>query len=208
MSTHKHEPSAIARLYSPSATQPEIVDVPAMNFLMVDGRADPNHSELYKDAIETLYALSYTLKYTIKDREKVDYQVSLLEGLWWSDAAESFLYVSRDAWRWTLMVRQPTVVTSLCVEQAIEDVRRKKTLAALSGVRLETLHEGVSAQILHIGASATAASTVRKLHEFIDTQGGVFEGRVQKHHEIYLGDPRRAALEKPMTVIRQPFMHT
>jgi hypothetical protein len=208
MSTHPQDQDAELRkqLYNPSSKQPSIVEVPAMNFLMVDGVGDPNTSPQYKDAIETLYALAYTLKFAIKHAEKIDYQVSLLEGLWWSDALDVFRAGARDAWRWTMMVRQPTVVTPAWMETAVEEVRRKKDLPALPGVRLEPFHEGLSAQIMHIGPYATEAPTIQALHDFIHAQGGVFDGRVQKHHELYLGDPRRAAPEKLRTVIRQPFV--
>lgn len=208
MATHAQDQDAELRkqLYNPSAKQPSIVDVPAMNFLMVDGIGDPNTSQQYKDALESLYALSYTLKFAIKYAEKVDYQVSMLEGLWWSDTLDEFLTGTRDAWRWTMMVRQPSVVTPAWMAHAVEEVQQKKDLPALPGVRLETFHEGLAAQIMHIGPYATEASTIQKLHDFIHAEGGVFDGHVQKHHELYLGDPRRAAPEKLKTVIRQPFV--
>ena len=206
MHTPSQEPATPERLYKPSSKEPSIVDVPAMTFLMVDGTGDPNTSQQYKEAIETLYALSYTLKFSIKHAEKVDYQVSMLEGLWWSDDLDAFLAGARDAWQWTMMVRQPAVVTPDWLEQARAEVARKKKLPALPGVRLATFHEGLAAQIMHIGPYAAEAPTIQKLHDFIHAQGGVFDGRVQKHHEIYLGDPRRAAPEKLRTVIRQPFV--
>jgi hypothetical protein len=193
------------RLYSPSSKEPSIVDVPPMTFLMVNGVGDPNTSQQYKDAIEALYALSYTLKFAIKHADKVDYQVSMLEGLWWSDELDAFLAGARDAWRWTMMVRQPAAVTPERLEEARAEAARKKNLAALPGVRLEPFHEGLAAQIMHIGPYTAEAPTIQKLHDFIHAQGGDFDGRVQKHHELYLGDPRRAAPEKLKTVIRQPF---
>lgn len=210
MSAHTHDQDAELRkrLYNPSSKEPSIVDVPAMNFLMVDGIGDPNTSQQYKDAIEALYALSYTLKFAIKRAEKVDYQVSMLEGLWWSDAMDAFLAGARDAWRWTMMVRQPSMVTSERLAQALAEVQRKKQLPALPGVRLETFHEGLAAQIMHIGPYSAEAPTIQKLHDFIHAEGGVFDGRAQKHHELYLGDPRRAAPEKLKTVIRQPFVRS
>ena len=98
MSTHPQDQDAELRkqLYNPSSKQPSIVEVPAMNFLMVDGVGDPNTSPQYKDAIETLYALAYTLKFAIKHAEKIDYQVSLLEGLWWSDDMDAFVSGVRE----------------------------------------------------------------------------------------------------------------
>lgn len=203
MSTDANAQDAIQRLYKASARQPEIVEVPALNFLMIDGQGDPNTSQHYHEVLEALYALSYTLKFAIKAAEKVDYSVSALEGLWWSDEMEVFLTGARDRWRWTMMMRQPVVVTPAWFERAVVEVQRKKTLPALPHIRLESYHEGLAAQILHIGSYAAEAPTIARLHEFIRAEGGVL---AKKHHEIYLGDPRRAAPEKLKTVIRQPFV--
>lgn len=203
--TLEQELAARDRLYKPSAKKVEVVDAPAMNFLMVDGVGDPNSSQPYMDALEALYALTYTLKFGLKQVEGVNYRVAPLEGLWWSDAMDVFLAGAREKWQWTMMIAQPSVVTSEWVERASEEVRRKKNPPALQLVRFASFQEGLAAQIMHIGPYATEAPTIQRLHEFIHAQGGVFDGRVQKHHEIYLGDPRRAAPEKLKTVIRQPF---
>ena len=204
--TLEQELAARDRLYKPPAKKAEIVDVPAMDFLQVDGIGDPNTSQPYMDALEALYSLSYTLKFALKQAEGVNYRVAPLEGLWWSDAMDAFLIGERDKWRWTMMIAQPSVVTLEWVERASEEVRRKKNPPALQLVRFASFHEGLAAQIMHIGPYATEAPTIQRLHDFIHAQGGVFDGRVQKHHEIYLGDPRRAAPEKLKTVIRQPFV--
>lgn len=208
MSTQSLEAELAARdrLYRPSAKTVEIVDVPAMDFLMIDGDGDPNGSQPYMDAIEALYSLSYTLKFALKQAEGVNYRVAPLEGLWWSDDMAVFLAGDRTAWRWTMMIAQPSVVTPAWMERASEEVRRKKTLPALPLLRFAPYHEARAAQIMHIGPYAAEAPTIQKLHDFIHAQGGVFDGREQKHHEIYLGDPRRAAPEKLKTMIRQPFV--
>ena len=194
------------QLYKPSAKRAEIVDVPAMNFLKVDGLGDPNTSQGYREAIEALNALSYTLKFGIKQTAGVNYRVAPLEGLWWSEQMDAFLTANKEAWNWTMMVAQPSVVTQEWVERAFQEVQRKKDPPALYRVRFESFHEGLCAQILYIGPYADEGPTIQRLHEFIHAQGGVFEGSGHKHHEIYLGDPRRAAPEKLKTVIRQPFM--
>lgn len=199
------ELAARDRLYKASAKKAEIVDVPAMDFLMIDGVGDPNGSRSYTDALEALYSLSYTLKFALKQAEAVNYRVAPLEGLWWSDDMDAFVSPARNAWRWTMMIAQPSVVTQAWVERALEEVQRKKNPAALSLVRFERYHEGLAAQIMHIGPYSAEAPTIQRLHDFIRAQGGVFDGHVQKHHELYLGDPRRAAPEKLKTVIRQPF---
>ena len=191
------------RLYKPSAKKAEIVDVPAMDFLQVDGIGDPNKSQPYMDALEALYSLSYTLKFALKQAEGVNYRVAPLEGLWWSDDMDAFAIGARETWRWTMMIVQPSVVTQDWVAHAIEEVRHKKNPVALPLVRFGRYHEGLAAQIMHIGPYATEAPTIQALHAFIQAEGGVL---ANKHHEIYLGDPRRAAPEKLKTVIRQPFV--
>jgi hypothetical protein len=171
----------------------------------VDGSGDPNNSQPYMDALEALYSLSYTLKFALKQADGVNYRVAPLEGLWWSEDMDAFVSVAREAWCWTMMIAQPSVVTEDWVARATEEVRRKKDPVALPLVRFALYHEGLAAQIMHLGPYATEAPTIQRLHAFIQAEGGIFDGSVQKHHEIYLGDPRRAAPEKLKTVIRQPF---
>lgn len=194
------------RLYKPPAKKPEIVEVPAMNFLMVDGAGDPNASQSYAAALEALFALSYTLKFALKRGPGVDYRVAPLEGLWWSDDLDAFLAGARDNWQWTMMVAQPSIITQEWIDRAADEVQRKKAPPALPLIRFASFHEGLAAQIMHVGPYATEAPTIQKLHDFIHAAGGVFDGHAHKHHEIYLGDPRRAAPEKLKTVIRQPFV--
>ncbi len=178
------------------------MDVPPLTYIMVDGEGDPNTSQQYQDAIQVLYALSYTLKFAIKRGEaQVDYVVMPLEGLWWVDEMDEFDIDDKDAWKWTSMILQPEPVTPELFAEAFEEVQKKKNLPALEKARLEELHEGLSAQIMHIGPYAEETPTIEKLHSFIRDNGYELSG---KHHEIYLGDPRRAAPEKLKTVIRQP----
>jgi len=189
-------------LYKASAKTAHIVDVPQMNFLMVDGEGDPNSSQDFQDAVEALYSLSYTLKFTIKTgKSAVDYRVPPLEGLWWADDMSAFKSGRKNEWKWTLMIMQPEFVTPDLVDAAIEKVRSKKNPVALSKVRFEPFNEGSAAQILHIGPYSEEGPTIEKLHVFIRDSGHEPAG---KHHEIYLGDPRRAAPEKLRTIIRQP----
>lgn len=205
MSLLEEELHARDLLYKPSARQPQIVDVPALAFLMVDGRGDPNVSQDYRDAVEALYTLSYTLKFALKRAEGINYAVAPLEGLWWGDTMDEFRTGRRADWRWTMMIAQPSPVTSTWVERACVEAARKKALPALPRLRFETFQEGLAAQIMHIGPYATEEPTIQRLHHFIQAQGGLFDGLQQKHHEIYLGNPNRTAPERLKTVIRQPF---
>ena len=187
--------------YSPSVKECSMVDVPEMQFLMIDGSGDPNTSVAYREALEALYAMSYTLKFYSKITLSVDYVVMALEGLWWTGDMAEFSADDKDAWDWTSMIMQPDHITAAHVETAIGEVRQKKDPPALDRVRLESFREGLSVQIMYIGPYADEAPTIARLHQFAANGGYQLRG---KHHEIYLGDPRRTAPEKLRTVIRQP----
>jgi len=188
-------------IYSSSAKEVQTLEVPEMNFLMMDGQGDPNTSNEYRDSLEALYGLSYTLKFMIRKEKTVDYGVMPLEGLWWADDMSNFSTGNKDAWKWTSMIMQPHFVTDDLFRQATEQVARKKSLPALSKARFESFHEGLSAQIMHIGPYAAEEPTIERLHNFIRENGYELRG---KHHEIYLSDPRRSAPEKIRTIIRHP----
>ncbi len=191
----------LKHLYNPSTKKIEIVDVPIMNFLMVNGSGDPNTAQEYKDAVEALFAVSYALKFMVKREKGVDYGVLPLEGLWWTDDMTQFSTENKDIWKWTSMIMQPEYVTEDLVSKALEQVEKKKNPPALSKIRFESFHEGLSAQIMHIGPYSAEAPTIEKLHNFIRENGYELRG---KHHEVYLSDPRRSTPEKLKTIIRQP----
>ena len=192
----------LKHLYNPSIKEVVIVDVPQMNFLMIDGAGNPNTSQEYKEAVESLYAVSYSLKFLIKKGETaIDYGVMPLEGLWWTDDMTKFSVENKDIWKWTSMIMQPEYVTVDFFEQAVEQVKKKKNPSAISKIRFESFNEGASAQIMHIGPYSAEGPTIEKIHTF--TKENDYEIR-DKHHEIYLSDPRKAAPEKMKTIIRQP----
>lgn len=188
-------------LFNPPSKAPTLVEVPPLNFLMIDGQGDPNTSEAYRDAVQALYSVAYTLKFSLQKRGVARYSVMALEGLWWADDMDDFLRADKGAWRWTMMIMQPDVVTPEHVREAIEEAGRKKPLPALDRLRFERFDEGLSAQVMHIGPYATEGPTIQRLHAFIREQG--YANR-DKHHEIYLSDPNRTAPERMKTVIRQP----
>lgn len=191
------------QLYQPSAKQVAVVEVPTLNFLMVDGRGNPNTAPEYVEAVEALYAVAYALKFKIKkSKAGVDYAVMPLEGLWWVDDMRQFSVQDKAAWQWTMMIAQPKFITAPLVHEAMGEVKKKKDLPALSKLKFEPYPEGRAAQIMHLGPYADEAPTITKLHDFIRAQGGE---RCGKHHEIYLKDPRKSAPGKLLTVIRQPF---
>ena len=192
----------LKHLYQPPVDKVVQVDVPSMDYLMLDGEGDPNTSVAYQEALDVLYPLSYTLKFMVRKAPGgVDYGVMPLEGLWWADDMASFSVLDKSKWKWTSMVMQPSFVKEAMVEAAIEQVRRKKNPAALSKVRFEALSEGKAAQIMHLGPFTDEAPTIERVHAFIEEHGSK---RVGKHHEIYRSDIRKADPKKWRTVIRQP----
>lgn len=194
----------IDRLYR-ATTTPQLVLVPPLEFLCLDGHGDPNTSPAYAAAVQALYSVSYAAKFTVKKAGGSDFKISPLEGLWWAEDLSTFLTGDKSEWDWTMMIRQPDAVTGDLVAQLADEVATKKSMPAARELRLISFDEGTAAQVLHVGPYATEASTIVRLHEFIREQGFTFDGHRHKHHEIYLGDPRRSAPEKLRTIIRQPY---
>ncbi|UCD61397.1 MAG: GyrI-like domain-containing protein [Flavobacteriaceae bacterium] len=192
----------LKHLYKPSPHKIEFREVPEMNFLMIDGAGDPNTSIAYKEAIEALFGLSYSLKFMIKRGALgIDYGVMPLEGLWWVEDMSKFDENKKEDWKWTAMIMQPEMVTRDMVAIATKEVRKKKNPKALSKIRFEAFKEGKAVQTLHIGPFSEEGPIIKKVHNFITENGYKLHG---KHHEIYLSDIRRAAPEKWKTIIRQP----
>jgi hypothetical protein len=193
-------------LYYPKKGQISLIDVPEMNFLMLDGEGDPNTSQEYQNAMETIFPVSYKVKFMSKKELDRDYVVMPLEGLWWTDNMEDFSVDDKEGWKWTVMIRQPNFIDIEMVNTVVEEILKKNELPSITKLRLEKFREGKSAQILHVGPFSEEGPTVEKLHEYIEANGYSFEGSLDgnKHHEIYLSDIRRAKPENLKTVIRQP----
>jgi hypothetical protein len=198
------EAHAVDRLYR-ATTTPQLVQVPALRFLCLNGHGDPNTSLAYAAAVQALYSVSYATKFAVKKAGGSDFKVSVLEGLWWAEDLSTFLTGDKSDWDWTMMIRQPDVVTDEFVQRLAGEVAAKKSMPAARELRLISFEEGAAAQVLHVGPYATEGPTIARLHEFIREQGFTFDGHGHKHHEIYLGDPRRSTPEKLRTIIRQPY---
>jgi hypothetical protein len=186
--------------YTAPTDQPELVEVPPLQYLMLDGQGNPETSGEYMDAIGALYSVSYTLKFAQK-AEGHDFTVMPLEGLWWADDPDAFLAGNADEWRWTAMILIPASIQPSHVDRAIQEAMRKKAVPAAERMRLEILFEKTAAQVMHIGPYAQEHPTIEKLHAFIWEKGYALR---DKHHEVYLSDPRRTEPEKMKTLIRQP----
>jgi hypothetical protein len=195
------EGDAVDRLYR-ATTKPQLVQVPALRFLCLDGHGDPNTSQAYAAAVQALYSVSYAAKFAVKKAGGPAFKVSPLEGLWWAADMSTFLTGDKSEWDWTMMIRQPDAVTGDLVARLADEVAATKSMPVAKELRLISVEEGAAAQVLHIGPYDTEGPTIARLHEFIQAHGFTLDGR---HHEIYLGDPRRSAPERLRTIIRQPY---
>lgn len=190
-------------LYAPRRGRFELVTVPPLRYLMIDGHGDPNTSEQYRDALQTMFPLAYALKFLSKRELDRDYTVMPLEALWWAEDMASFTTArDKSQWDWTALNLIPDWITDDHVEQARAAVRSRGGAPALGALRVETLDEGLCVQTLHVGSYDDEAPVLAELHDvFIPESGLTMTGR---HHEIYLSDARRTAPEKLRTILRQP----
>jgi hypothetical protein len=198
-------------LYQPSSKEVEIVEVPRLQFAMIDGSiekgSEPGKSPSFAEATQALYSISYTLKFMLKKRKNnaIDDPVMALEGLWWVEDG-LFDITVKDNWFYTLMIMQPSTITKDVFEEGIQQVRKKKGDSPfLAKIRLAEFEEGLCMQIMHIGPYATEPVTVDRMRAFAQENGYQdCVGFGAKHHEIYLGDPRKADPAKLKTVLRHP----
>jgi hypothetical protein len=203
-------------LYQPSR-EPGIIDVPKMLFLAVDGQGNPNQEGgEYQKAVESLYALTFTIKMSSKGSKALpgyfEYAVPPLEGLWWlADDKDMDFYSHKERYQWTSMIRQPEFVTEDVLTWAKDEVRRKKPNVNVEGARLVTFAEGLCVQAMHIGPFDKEPETLARMDAFMLSSGlesdvGALldNGMRRRHHEIYLGDPRKSKPENRKTVLRHP----
>jgi hypothetical protein len=198
-------------LYEPSAKKVELVQIPSMNFIRVDGAIEkgssPGESPSFADATAAIYGISYTLKFMLKKAktDPIDYPVMALEGLWWVE--DGFFDIQiKDNWLYTLMIMVPDLITSEVFSEAMMTLKKKKgDLPVYQKLRLAPFEEGLCVQTMHIGPYATEPATLDVMREFMK-ENGVQDlvGLGGKHHEIYIGDPRKSAPDKLKTVLRHP----
>ncbi|MEO8476724.1 MAG: GyrI-like domain-containing protein [Actinomycetota bacterium] len=191
----------LGELYRAHA-EPALVEVPSMRFLMIDGHGDPNGSTTFREAVQSLYAVSYGLKFRVRGMDHgIEYGVMPLEGLWWIPNARVWDFEDKSDWDWTLMIMQPDVVTEELVDEILAEKADVHDTVAIERLRFETFAEGTVAQALHVGPWAAERATLERLSEFVRTAGYLPTG---KHHEIYLSDPARTAPERLRTIVRHP----
>lgn len=190
------------QLYQPASADWSELEVPPIHYLAVDGHGDPNSAPRYAAAVSALFTTAYAVRHALRARTGLELVVGPLEGLWTSAHPSSFVDRRKDDWDWTMLIPLPGAVTTEDVEGGRAAAYRKKPALPVPEVQLRTITEGRCLQILHVGSYDDEGPTLARLHDELMPQLGVtFNG---PHHEIYLGDPRRAAPHRLRTVLRQP----
>lgn len=180
------------------------IDIPPLQYLMIDGAGDPNTAPAFHAAVEALYGIAYTIKFSAKKSGiGPEYSIAPLDGLWWCEGMEEGCFdpENRSLWRWTLMLVQPAHIDGAMLHSAVAQMDAKGKKGPFGDLRLATLEEGPCIQTLHVGPYSDEAPSIAAMHRHIEDQGYVPHGR---HHEIYLSDPRRTSPEKLKTILRQP----
>ena len=196
-------------LYLPKQ-EPMLINVPKITYVTVCGKGDPNTCEEYKEAIELLYGISYTIKMSKMTDDKIDgyfeYVVPPLEGLWWLDKKPEDLFISdKNKFYWKAMIRLPEFVTVNVFEIAKNKLKIKKPNLDINKINYEEIEEGKCVQIMHIGSNDNEVTSIKKIYDFIDENGLEIDiNDCRLHHEIYLSDPRKTKVENLKTVIRYP----
>lgn len=191
------------KLYVPKQS-PELITVPEQKFFMISGKGNPNSEEFLK-RIEVLYSLAYSIRMMPKQgytpEGYFEYTVYPLEGLWdLTEEGRRLDILNKDELLYTIMIRQPDFVTKGIVDRAFEIVRKKKPHPLIDEVSFDTIKDGLSVQMLHIGPYDDEPQTFKEMKEFIEENH--LEITTLKHREIYLSDSRKVEPAKVKTVLR------
>lgn len=191
-------------LYSPNQ-DPQVVNVPVMQYIMYDGSGRPTNNQSFRDAFKALVGVAYTIKFMPRNGDMIpgfyDFKVPPPEALWWMEGREGFDTGRPKDWRWTLMIRMPEFVTPIVGDTAILELAMKKHEDIYKKVRLGQLNEGQAVQVMHIGSYADEETSLEKMAEYAAEHNLLFRG---KHHEIYFSNPNRTKPEKLKTLLRHP----
>jgi len=194
------------QLYAPTSTAIEVVTVPELKYVTIDGYMEPSErpstSVAFQNAVAALTGVCASLQSMskLRTRNPVDYAVMPLEALWWVDSG-NFEFQGTTRWRWTLLVMQPKHITETMFARAHKDACERAGAPAATRLRFGPFAEGLSIQTMHVGPYHEEPRTMARMKTFASENGYRYHG---KHHEIYLGDPRRAKPEKLRTILRQP----
>lgn len=202
----KFDYKKIHKEFYTATSKPKLLVVPEFKYITISGEGNPNTSEMFSNAVQTLYPIAYTLKFMIKKGKTAltpcDYNIMPLEGQWWADDMENFITRNKDSWKWKIQLFMPDFITEDLLDEAKNAVKKKNDLEMLPLVTFEKIADGPSAQIMHIGSFDSEYPTIKTLHDFIENNGKKLSGL---HREIYLSDFRKTAPERLKTIIRQPF---
>jgi hypothetical protein len=192
--------SALRHLYR-AREEPDLVEVPPMRFLMIDGQGEPDASATFTEAVEALFAVAYAVKFQVRAEAGIDFGVLPLEALWWIPHAHLWDFAAGSDRQWTLMVMQPEIASDEVVRGMLDRVAASTNPPGVDRIRFEPHEEGSAVQVLHLGSFRTQRATLEQLHAYVVELGMVPTG---KHHEIYLSDPHRTAPHRMRTILRQP----
>ncbi len=196
------------QFYMPK-NKPEIVMVPPINYIAVQGTGNPNEEGgTYQQAVGILYAVAYTLRMSYKGTHKIDgffeYVVPPLEGFWWQEDVDGVDYSDKSSFNWISVIRLPDFVKKDDFDWAVQEAARKKKLDCSSAEYL-TIDEGLCVQMMHYGVYDDEPATVAIMDEYLSANGYENDfSDYRLHHEIYLSDPRKTEASKQKTVIRHP----
>ncbi|UCE46270.1 MAG: GyrI-like domain-containing protein [Phycisphaerales bacterium] len=181
--------------------QPQLVDIETAKYLAIDGRGEPGGDEFIAK-IGALYAMAYTIKMNRKFAGGQDYVICKLQCQWWlDDGREDFSTAPREQWNWKLLIRTPDFVRDNELTEAAEKLLEKGKEPEVRQVKFESLTEGLCVQMLHVGPYDQEHETISKMAAFAEQQGLEF---CDRHHEIYLSDPRRVPPQRLKTILRHP----
>jgi hypothetical protein len=181
----------LSPLYNPSARQPGLIDLPPLNFLVIDGAGKPDKQE-FQEAASTVYPVAYTLKFMVRKSHDLDFKVMPMEVRW-------FVNREKKEFKWTMMIMQPEVITSELYAEAVAAVKAKGGAPLLAKLRFENFAEGRCAQMMHKGPYPEMENTLEIMLKFIHDQGYTTDRRT---HDIYLNSILKARPENLKTVMR------
>lgn len=185
---------------------PTLIEMPKMNYFIIDGEGDPNTSAEFAEAIQALYSLSYGIRMLSKSdnppKDFFEYTVYPLEGIWDMKVDEhtDFSKLDKNKFIFSLMIRQPSFVDKKLALEIIEKTKKKKYLPGLDKARFETIDGCMCVQMMHIGSYDDEPKSFDKMLKFCEEHN--LMRTTHQHREIYISDPRKVDAAKRKTTLR------
>lgn len=182
--------------------RPGIIELPSINFVVVDGEGDPN-GEAFALATAGLYGFSYAVKMSYKSKHIpegfYDYTVFPLEGVW--DLIDKTKPATdKNNLAYSIMIRQPDFLTAELFKYFLSETKKKKHNIYLDQMKYVPIAEGLCCQMLHVGSFDDEPASFERMEQFCKEHG--YKRISKKHREIYLSDPRKTEVSKLKTVLR------